>query len=258
MPTSPATLTSRATTTVLAISDVHGHHTDLVTALRGAGVIDAAGHWCGGDTQLHVLGDLLDRGPDGLRVIRLLRRLQAEAPGSVHVLLGNHEILAMAVWLFPGEGFEHAWRRSGGIATDQAGLTHVDISWLQSLPVLARAGDDLLAHSDSSAYLDWGRTLDGVNDVVTQMLATDDPDAYRDLWRGLTQRRRFTGPRGPARVRDLLTAFGGTRLVHGHSIVDTLGGSAEPLAYADGLALAIDGGRYEGGPLLLVDLSPAG
>ena len=28
-----------------------------------------------------------------------------------------------------------------------------------------------------------------------------------------------------------------------------------PIAYADGLVVAIDGGRYDGGPLLLVELT---
>ena len=47
--------------------------------------------------------------------------------------------------------------------------------------------------------------------------------------------------------------------MHGHSIIGTLvDGRPEvdgPLTYADGLVVAIDGGRYDGGPLLLVELS---
>jgi hypothetical protein len=29
----------------------------------------------------------------------------------------------------------------------------------------------------------------------------------------------------------------------------------DPIRYADGLVIAIDGGRYDGGPLLLVELT---
>jgi hypothetical protein len=48
--------------------------------------------------------------------------------------------------------------------------------------------------------------------------------------------------------------------VHGHSIISSLAGGLsqdvrEHYEYADGLALAIDGGRYDGGPLLLLELA---
>jgi hypothetical protein len=47
--------------------------------------------------------------------------------------------------------------------------------------------------------------------------------------------------------------------VHGHSIIGSLLGvpSAQvdgPIMYAEGQVIAIDGGRYDGGPLLLVRL----
>ena len=40
------------------VSDVHGHRDELVEALRSAGLLDAAGHWSGGDATLWVLGGL--------------------------------------------------------------------------------------------------------------------------------------------------------------------------------------------------------
>jgi hypothetical protein len=250
VPSSPAS--------VYAISDVHGHRDDLVATLQGAGLLDATGHWSGGGAQLYVLGDLLDRGPDGIGVIRLLRRLQDEAPESVHVLLGNHEVLALGMWLHPDEGYLPLWQRNGGLATDQAALTPDDITWLSNLPAMARVGDSLLVHSDSTAYLGWGRSVEAVNAQVTGMLTRPDPIGVAEVLRGLTQRRRFVGPQGAAQAASLLAAYGGTRVVHGHSIVATLRGMTPgrgALAYADGKALAIDGGRYNGGPLLLVDLT---
>lgn len=251
----------RRSAPVHALSDVHGHPEALRASLREAGLIDVTDRWTGGQARLHVLGDLVDRGPDGLGVIRLLRSLQQQAGERVRVLLGNHEVLALAMWMFPEEGFLPAWRRNGGNAADQAGLTPDDVAWLRDLPVLALDGDTLLAHSDSTAYLDWGRSIDEVNARVRELLSRADPAGVQEVWRGLTQRRRFTGPQGPARVRQLLTTYGGSRLVHGHSIVSSLpGGDGQgrsPLAYAEGLALAIDGGHHAGGPLLRVRLDQA-
>lgn len=249
MPGSPAP--------VFAVSDVHGHRDDLVASLQAAGLVDAQERWSGGDARLFVLGDLLDRGPDGIGVVRLLRRLQGEAPGSVHVLLGNHEVLALGMWLHPGEGYLPLWQRNGGLPSDQAALTTDDITWLSTLPAMARVGDDLLVHSDTTAYLGWGRSVEAVNAQVAGMLTRPDPVGVAEVLRGLTQRRRFVGTQGASQAESLLAAYGGTRVVHGHSIVATLRGAAPghgALTYADGKALAIDGGRYNGGPLLLVEL----
>ena len=81
---------------VVAFADVHGAYSELVELLRATGLIDADLHWAGGTTHAVSLGDLLDRGPDVRRVLDLIMRLQDEARaagGSVHVVLGNHELM---------------------------------------------------------------------------------------------------------------------------------------------------------------------
>jgi hypothetical protein len=81
------------------VGDVQGFAEPLRRVLRQAGLIDAANAWSGGDATLAVLGDLVDRGPDGVGVIELLMRLQTEAPasnGRVVVVVGNHDILLLA------------------------------------------------------------------------------------------------------------------------------------------------------------------
>lgn len=81
---------------IVAIGDVHGALAEYESILRAAGLIDAAGHWAGGESFLVSTGDLIDRGPDSPAVIALLRRLEVEAPaagGRVLVTLGNHELM---------------------------------------------------------------------------------------------------------------------------------------------------------------------
>ena len=81
---------------VIAMSDIHGAHNEFVGLLQGVGLIDEQAHWVGGDDQLVIVGDILDRGADSRAALELTMRLEAEAEqagGRVHMLLGNHEIM---------------------------------------------------------------------------------------------------------------------------------------------------------------------
>ena len=81
---------------IVAVGDVHGAHQRLVALLQGIGLIDADGHWSGGNATFVQLGDLLDRGVEDRAVLELMIRLQQEAPGQggrVVALLGNHEVM---------------------------------------------------------------------------------------------------------------------------------------------------------------------
>ena len=239
------------------VSDVHGHLDDLRDVLLRAGLLDSEDRWAGGDADLWVLGDLIDRGPDGIGVIRLVRSLQEQAPDSVRVLMGNHEALMLGCHLFPDTRFAELWVVNGGHLEDQRGLTDDDVAWLRALPVLARTGGYLLMHSDTQDYLAWGGTVDEVNQTVAALLAGDDAQQHFDVFASLTSRFDFKDDPGVART--MLKLLGGEHIVHGHSIIGTLVDQPSeqtegPYTYADGLVLAIDGGRYDGGPLLLVEL----
>ncbi len=81
---------------IVAVGDLHGDYAAWLDIARGAALIDTAGHWSGGRTTLVQLGDIADRGPDSLKIIRSLQQLAAEAPrsgGRVVVILGNHEAM---------------------------------------------------------------------------------------------------------------------------------------------------------------------
>jgi hypothetical protein len=234
------------------VSDVHGYSTDLERGLDRIGF--------GDDDELWVLGDLLDRGPDGIGAIDLVMSLQQEAPDRVHMLMGNHEILALGRHRFPASRFAESWLINGGKARDQAGLTEEHIDWLANLPLLGRVGDFLLMHSDTTDYLAWGRSVEEVNETVRRALAdAADLDAHWDVWKRLTSRYDFAGADGADAARELLSTYGGEVVVHGHSIIGTLldcpsSEVTDPLLYAEGSVLAIDGGRYDGGPLLFIQL----
>jgi hypothetical protein len=81
---------------IVAVGDLHGDFQAWLEIARAAGLVDSDGHWAGGPTTLVQMGDVTDRGPDSLKIIRSLQQLQGEAPragGKVVVVLGNHEAM---------------------------------------------------------------------------------------------------------------------------------------------------------------------
>ncbi len=78
---------------MVAVGDVHGDLERFVAVLRETGLVDAGSAWTGAEAQLVLTGDLMDRGPRSREVLDLVMRLDREAPGRVHALLGNHEVL---------------------------------------------------------------------------------------------------------------------------------------------------------------------
>jgi hypothetical protein len=254
------------------VSDLHGHVEPLVAALREASLLDGNRAWCGGQARLTFMGDYFDRGPDGIAVVDLVRRLQDEAGtsgGQVDAMIGNHEILALGMRRFGSKNlpsdpfgrrsFARSWALNGGKNTDQDRLGDEHIRWLGGLDCVILAGPNLLLHSDTTDYLHWGDTAEEINDAVRQVMAGDDLEQWWQCWVRLTNRLDFAGPDGEEVATQVLDRLGGQRIVHGHSIIATLtrespSETTGPLSYAGGRALAVDGGIYGGGPCLVVRL----
>jgi hypothetical protein len=83
---------------IVAVGDLHGNYSGLRRILSETGLVGGEGRWIARDTHLVLMGDVLGRGGEPGKIFALVRRLEAEAParGSrVHLLLGNHEALAL-------------------------------------------------------------------------------------------------------------------------------------------------------------------
>ncbi|MFC7921880.1 metallophosphoesterase [Streptomyces cinereoruber] len=262
------------------VGDVHGYLDELVAALRAQGLIDENGGWAAGNARLWFLGDFTDRGPDGIGVIDLVMRLSAEAAaagGYCKALMGNHELLLIGAKRFgdtpvnSGAGtatFQAAWLLNGGQKQDMDRLQDVHLQWMSRLDAVVREDDHLLVHSDTTAYLEYGETIEDVNDTVHEIINRNDADEVWDVFRKFTKRFAFRDDGGPQAVQELLTTYGGSRIVHGHSPIPYLLGQVGtedgedgggpvvdgPHVYADGLAIAMDGGVTMAGKLLVVQL----
>jgi hypothetical protein len=109
---------ARADARIVAVGDLHGDHAAFVAILRAARLTDERGRWSGGDAILVQTGDVPDRGPDTLRIVHDLMRLQREASragGRVVALVGNHEAMMVTGdlrYVHPGEYAAFATRDS--------------------------------------------------------------------------------------------------------------------------------------------------
>ncbi len=112
-------------------SDVHGHHRTLERLLERVSPSDEDVVW--------ILGDMVDRGPDPVSVMRTCRAL---AKG--HILMGNHEDMMLCAFKNPRDITQRfQWEINGG-ATTAKGLSSLSneecmdlIEWVDSLPLAA-------------------------------------------------------------------------------------------------------------------------
>jgi len=187
-----------------------------------------------------VLGDVFDRGPNHLEILWLLYALEAQAAkagGGVHLVLGNHETMALtgdARYLNP-KYVESA--QALGVPGYAALFPPDSVlgQWLRSRPVVMKVNDLLCLHGGiSRALLDQNLTLADINGTVRHALGRElRPDeaeraqflmtSLGPLWyRGyFAEPSDFAGAT-PADVDLTLARFGVRRILVGHTIVPTI------------------------------------
>ena len=176
---------------IYCISDIHGYPFPQVRLLlRQAG-------FCKTDF-LYVLGDVIDRGPDGVRLLRWMLRQE-----NVKLILGNHEeMLLQCAFLFEGAGDAstdtpertaalEAWKQNGAQPTI-AGMKALPaderdrvLAYLRAAPLYdsVRAGgrDFLLTHSGLRHFYRWRRMADYSADDLLWNRPDADTRYFEDL-----------------------------------------------------------------------------
>lgn len=80
------------------IGDIHGHAAKLTTLLTKLGYHHREGTWHHSEQTALFVGDFIDRGPDQIETLEIVRRMVSE--GSAQAVMGNHEFNAIA-WFLP-------------------------------------------------------------------------------------------------------------------------------------------------------------
>lgn len=122
------------------IGDIHGHADALTGLLRTMGYAERDGAWRLDGHQAIFVGDLIDRGPQQLEVIDIVRRMVDAGAGQI--VLGNHEFNAVG-YATPKPG--------GGYLRDRS-PKNVE----QHAAFIAAVGVDTAMHQE---IIDWFMTI---------------------------------------------------------------------------------------------------
>jgi hypothetical protein len=159
------------------VGDTHGDFDALVTGLRRAGLVDEQLRWTGRRKRLVFAGDLTDRGPDVIRLLWFVYRLERDAErqgGRVHVVLGNHELMVMLGDLRYVHAKEQEIARAHGISYYRMFDPRVTVlgRWLAAQPAVIRIGRVAIAHGGVAPEYATGGVR-AINDTLAKYAAED-------------------------------------------------------------------------------------
>jgi serine/threonine protein phosphatase 1 len=241
--------------TVWAASDWHGQLRAADRLLHAAGLTDGADRWTAPPaTALVVTGDVVDRGPDSIGLVRRLASLRAQADragGRVALLWGNHEAQVLgglggdpdifrALMAFGGGATllsvglrpdEWEGMASAAIASRVEQLAPDLVPTLWTFAPYARWRDVLFVHGGPVPFQDLDRFERSADRlwIRSAFFASSDPFPEADAW--APYRRAGIG-----------------RVVFGHTPVD------RPTLSHAGRALDID--TWRGGQVTIARLEP--
>ena len=175
----PAIVETDAPAVLYALSDIHGGYDRAVALLVANGLLEgipsepSAAVWAGGQATLVVIGDMFDKGPQGLEVIDLLRGLQptaAAAGGRVVVLMGNHEAEFLADpendRASKADGINQEIKARGLRPYDVASRADPRGRFLRDLPFAARIGGWFFLHSGDTHGRSLAQLSSAIRDAV--------------------------------------------------------------------------------------------
>jgi len=264
---------------LVAIGDLHADLENARRAFRLAGAIDERDAWIGGPLVVVQMGDLIGRGFEDRAVLDFVIALREKARaggGTLHVLLGNHEVFAARP--------DHRWVDSRAFAgfAGIAGLKFEDprvaalppierarfaalmpggvyARQIASFPPVLQLGDTVFAHGGVLPL--WARHgVERLNRNVRAWLtgAADEPAATLGLDDGSADdgvmwSRHFAAAPEPlacALADESLSLLRARRMVVAHTVLPRI------TSRCDGRIWAIDVGisRYYGGDLQVLEI----
>jgi hypothetical protein len=194
----------------LAVGDVHGEFEAAVALLHAAGVVDDEHHWTFGNGHVLFNGDVFDRGDRVTESLWLIYRLGQEAGkagGRVHLVLGNHELMALGGDL----RYVHAKYMEGVVPA--LGMSYPELfgpgtelgRWLRTRNTLVKINGLLFCHAGlSSDVAGLDLSIDEINALVRTSV-----DVERERLKSDPTLNLLRGVRGPLWYRGYFMAISG-------------------------------------------------
>ncbi|MCD7911025.1 serine/threonine protein phosphatase [Bacillus velezensis] len=153
------------------LSDIHGEYEKFEEVMK---------HWNPSTMNLAILGDMIDRGENSLKVVQKIMSIKEEYPDQVVVLKGNHEDMLL-IFLKEKDYETGDWYfNNGGNRTcesfvddnyiffksyeERARLMlkrNEEIKFIRELPLYYEFGDVLFVHAGINPFLDdWKQTTE--------------------------------------------------------------------------------------------------
>jgi bis(5'-nucleosyl)-tetraphosphatase (symmetrical) len=174
---------------------------------------------------LYVLGDLVNRGPDSLGVLRSLAALG----DSAQSLLGNHDLHLLAIW----QGVRKPGRKDTAQEVLAAGDAAALLDWLRHRNMALVAQGWLMVHAGVLPQWSTTRTI-ALAAEVEQVLRGPDLKAFLSAMYGNAPARWDDELRGQDRLRVIVNALTRMRFCTADGLMEfesTGGPSAAPEGY---------------------------
>lgn len=250
-----------AADSLFVISDIHGQYHAMIELLQAQHVIDRQLNWQFGSGHLVVDGDVFDRGLGVSQAMWLLYRLEqqaAAAGGGMHLLLGNHEVMALrGDDRYVREELKNRARMvcDGNYRQLYDSETFLG-DWLRSKNTIEQIGDLLFVHAGISPLLATRQlSFEYINQEVSRCLDLSREEIRSDsttalllsspgpVWyRGYFADSAETDALCSSQISDIIRDLNAAAIVVGHTTQDSV------LSLYDGRVLAVDTGLKRGKP----------
>ena len=219
---------------IFAFGDVHGEYERMLELLKNNQIIDENNDWNFGEGHLIFLGDVFDRGSKVTETLLFIYNLEQQARhngGDVHLLIGNHETMALngdnrylhPKYTYFARYFYTPYEKL------YAGNTVIG-DWLRKQNAVVAINDYVFLHAGfSPSVLRNQVSMDKINDVIRTYLK-DPSSVYADsigklvisqegpLWyRGYSSWSNLRTQVNKSFIDELFDYYGFTKMIIGHN-----------------------------------------
>jgi hypothetical protein len=188
---------------IFASGDIHGKYSALVNLLKNNKIIDSDLSWNFGNGQLVLLGDVFDRGEFITETLWFLHELEVQARlagGNVHLLLGNHEVMALTGdHRYLNEKYKYFTNYTLVYYYELFEKNTVLGEWLRSRNLIVQINDCLFMHAGiSPQFAEYNYEYQEVNTRVRNYLYSDynvEPGSPEDIILGAIGPQWYRGYR---------------------------------------------------------------